>query len=184
LVDFMEKNTTINAVSNCATMEILWAAINWQRPGLLTAGVLLMHNNTWPLVATLTQRTLQHFRWTVLKHAPYSPHLVLSDFHLFPTLRIIFLATNLWVMMTWKQFLWGGWNLRTQNYTRQELTNLAHEWTDASILMGTLLNGKVVSVDNTCYLFVQNVSIYIRLCVVNLFLTAPLMYIFVGKWPV
>ena len=86
LVDFMEKSTTINAVSNCATLEMLWAAIKWQCPGLLTAGVLLLHNNARLLVATATQQPLQHFRWTVLEHAPYSPHLVQSDFHLVPTL--------------------------------------------------------------------------------------------------
>ena len=54
LVDFMEESTTINAVSNCATLEMLWAAIKWQHPGLLTTCVLLLHNNAWPLVATAT----------------------------------------------------------------------------------------------------------------------------------
>jgi hypothetical protein len=85
LVDFMEKSAAVNVVSNCATLEMLWAAINWQRPGLLTAGVLLLHNNARPHAMTATQQPLQNFRWTVLEHAPYSPHLVLSDYHLFQT---------------------------------------------------------------------------------------------------
>jgi hypothetical protein len=59
---------------------------------------LLLHNNTRLLVATATQQPLQHFRWTVLEHAPYSSHLVPSDFHSFPLFRIVFLATNMRMM--------------------------------------------------------------------------------------
>jgi hypothetical protein len=48
LVDFMEKGTTINAASYCATLERLRAAIKRQRPGLLTPGVLLLHEKARP----------------------------------------------------------------------------------------------------------------------------------------
>jgi hypothetical protein len=51
LVDFMEKGITINAASYCATVEWLREAIKRQCLGLLTTGVLLLHNNTWPHVA-------------------------------------------------------------------------------------------------------------------------------------
>jgi transposase len=73
LVDFMEKGTTINAASYCATLEWLREAIKQQCPGLLTTGVLLLHNNAWPHVMTATQQLLQHFRWTILEQPPYSP---------------------------------------------------------------------------------------------------------------
>jgi histone-lysine N-methyltransferase SETMAR len=36
---------------------------------------------------TATQQLLQHFRWTILEQPPYSPDLVLSDFHVFLTLK-------------------------------------------------------------------------------------------------
>ena len=61
-VDFMERGTTINAGSYCATLERLRAAIKRKRPGLLTTGVLLLHDNAWPHVTTETQQLLQHFK--------------------------------------------------------------------------------------------------------------------------
>jgi histone-lysine N-methyltransferase SETMAR len=84
LVDFMEKGTTINAASYCANLEQLQTAIKRQCPGLLATGVLLLHDNAWPHIATATQKLLQRFRWTILDHPPYSPDLAPSDFHLFP----------------------------------------------------------------------------------------------------
>ena len=87
LVDFMERGTTINAGSYCATLERLRAAIKRKRPGLLTTGVLLLHDNARPHVATETQQLLQRFKWTILEHPPYSPDLAPSDFHLFLALK-------------------------------------------------------------------------------------------------
>jgi hypothetical protein len=48
LVDITEKGTKINAESYCTTLERLRVAINRQRPGLLTTGVLLLHDNARP----------------------------------------------------------------------------------------------------------------------------------------
>lgn len=97
LVDFMEKGTKINAASYCASLELLRAAIKRQRLGLLTTGVLLLHDNALPHVATATQQLLHCVRWTILEYSPYSPDLVQNDSQLFPTLRIFFLATSLQV---------------------------------------------------------------------------------------
>jgi hypothetical protein len=44
LLNFMENGTTVNAASYCATLERLRVAIQRQRSGLLTTGVLLLHN--------------------------------------------------------------------------------------------------------------------------------------------
>jgi hypothetical protein len=58
LVEFMEKGTTINAASYCATLERLKTAIKRKRPGLLTKGVSILHDNARPHVATATQEHL------------------------------------------------------------------------------------------------------------------------------
>jgi hypothetical protein len=57
-VDFMEKGKTINAASYCATVEWLRAAIKKQYTGLLTTGVLLLHDNAQSQVVTATQQLL------------------------------------------------------------------------------------------------------------------------------
>lgn len=45
LLDFMEKGTTLNAASYCETLERLRLTSQRQRHGLLTTGVLLLHDN-------------------------------------------------------------------------------------------------------------------------------------------
>jgi hypothetical protein len=119
LLDLMEKGTTVNAASYCATLERLRVAIQRQRTGLLTIGVLLLHDND----VTVTQ-LLQRFRWTPMEHPPHRQDLAPSDYYFLlavkdylsghhtaqiwcrviftsvQMLRIIFLATNLDVMTT------------------------------------------------------------------------------------
>jgi hypothetical protein len=87
LVEFMEKGTTINAASYCATLERLKTTIKRKRLGLLTKGVLILHDNARPHVATATQELLKCFWRTVLEHPAYSPDLAPRDFHLFPALK-------------------------------------------------------------------------------------------------
>ena len=65
----------------------LRAAIRRKRPGLLTKGVLLLHDNARPHSANQTTATLRSFQWEVLQHPPYSPDLAPSDFHLFGPLK-------------------------------------------------------------------------------------------------
>ena len=87
LVEFLEKGTTINAASYCETLSRLRNAIKRKCPGLLTRGVMLLHDNACPHAATVTQQNLECFKWTIIDHPPYSPDLAPSDFHLFPALK-------------------------------------------------------------------------------------------------
>jgi hypothetical protein len=127
-----------------------------------------------PVVFSIINKTYLHFinawgkwqtndsfstlSWTILEHLAYSPDLAI--FTPFPLWSIIFLATNLRVKTMWKQLLRGDWNRRAQNSTIHELTNQSHNWTNTSIIVRTLLKNKVVSADNTCYLFCSNGNIY------------------------
>lgn len=87
LVDFLTHGSTVNAPRYCTTLGRLRDAIRRKRPGLLTTGVLLLHDNARPHTATATRDLLQRFRWQVLDHPPYSPDLAPSDFHLFGPLK-------------------------------------------------------------------------------------------------
>jgi hypothetical protein len=100
LVEFTEKGPTINAASYCGTLERLKTVIKRKRPGLLTKGVLILHDDARPHVATAIQEFLQRFRWTVLEHPAHSLDLHLVIFTSFLLLRIILLATNFQVTMT------------------------------------------------------------------------------------
>ena len=62
-------------------------AIRTRRRGLLSRGVILLHDNARPHSAAKTVETLQDLRFEVLEHPPYSPDLAPSDFHLFGPLK-------------------------------------------------------------------------------------------------
>lgn len=88
LVDFMPRNTTINADAYCATLRRLRQAIQNRRRGKLSRGIVLIHDNARPHTARQTQ-TLLHdaFHWDTFDHPPYSPDLAPSDFYLFSKMK-------------------------------------------------------------------------------------------------
>lgn len=87
LIEFMPTGTTINSASYCETLEKLRKAIKNRRPGMLTKGVRLLHDNARPHVARNTKSLLEKFGWDILPHPPYSPDLAPSDYHLFTNLK-------------------------------------------------------------------------------------------------
>src|SRR5215469_9882069 len=87
LVDFLPGGEHINAARYCETLDRLRSAIRKKRPGLLSSGVILLHDNATPHTATVTQDWLTRQYWEVLDHPPYSPDLAPSDFHLFGALK-------------------------------------------------------------------------------------------------
>lgn len=52
-----------------------------------TKGIRLHHDNVRPHVSRQTTALLDKFGWKLLAHAPYSPDLAPSDFHLFLKLK-------------------------------------------------------------------------------------------------
>jgi hypothetical protein len=98
-VDFIENGTTISAVSYWETLELLQAAIKQQCPGLLTTGVLLLHDDTQPMsqLQHNSCRTSDGQSWNVFHTAQIRRQVIFTCF-LF--LRIIFLATSLQVTTT------------------------------------------------------------------------------------
>jgi transposase len=84
LVHFQEKDQTVTS-ARCSYMLVneLKPAIRSKRRGLLSKRVLLLHDNTRPHTAAHTVDKLRALKFEVLKHPPYSPDLVPSDFHLF-----------------------------------------------------------------------------------------------------
>jgi histone-lysine N-methyltransferase SETMAR len=84
LIDFLERGNTINAARYCQTLEKLKSAVPHKRPGLLSAGVILLDDNARPHSAAQTQDKIAALRWERLARPPYGSDLAPSDFHLFP----------------------------------------------------------------------------------------------------
>lgn len=87
LTDFLPRGSTINAAGYVSTLKKLKDRIKRKRPGLLSDGVLLLHDNARPHTANVTTQVLGKWRWEVLPHPPYSPDLSPCDFHLFGPLK-------------------------------------------------------------------------------------------------
>ncbi|GFR91223.1 histone-lysine N-methyltransferase SETMAR [Elysia marginata] len=67
--------------------DFLGEAIRRKRPGQLTNGVILQHDNATPHTARVTQGWLEKYGWEILPHPPHSPDLAPSDYHLFGPLK-------------------------------------------------------------------------------------------------
>jgi histone-lysine N-methyltransferase SETMAR len=55
-------------------------AIQNKRRGMLSAGIVFLHDNARPHTARRTGSLMQEFSWEVFNHPPYSPDLAASDF--------------------------------------------------------------------------------------------------------
>jgi hypothetical protein len=51
--------------------------------GVLTKGVVLLHDNARPHTAARTNALIKLFIWEIFDHSHYSPDLAPSDYHLF-----------------------------------------------------------------------------------------------------
>ena len=83
LEHYQERGTTINSVRYIEMLACrLKPEIRSKRRGLLTRGVVLLHDN-----AAHTTETLRKLKFKVMAHPPYSPDLAPSDYHLFSPLK-------------------------------------------------------------------------------------------------
>ncbi|XP_071454407.1 histone-lysine N-methyltransferase SETMAR-like [Hetaerina americana] len=76
----------INAAVYCKMLPLRRAIQNKGR-GMLTSGIVLIHDDAHPHSAGATQPFLVQCQWNIFNHPPYSPDLVPIDFHLFPDLE-------------------------------------------------------------------------------------------------
>ncbi len=59
-----------------------------KRSGLLTKGVVILHNNARTHTTGTTVAFLTNFGWITFHHPPYSPDLTPSDYYLFPRVKM------------------------------------------------------------------------------------------------
>lgn len=82
--ELLNDGTTINANVYSNQLQKMAQQLKQDRPE--KANVLLLHDNARPHVAKQTKEILKQLNMEVLPHAPYSPDLAPSDYHLFRSL--------------------------------------------------------------------------------------------------
>jgi len=78
LTQFMAPGTTITSEVYCEMLHKLRRSIQNKRRGMLSKGVVLLHN-TRPLTVARTNALIKLFNWEIFDHPPYSPDLAPSD---------------------------------------------------------------------------------------------------------
>jgi transposase len=78
---------TISAQRYEDTLQKLRRAIRLKRPGMISNGIVLLHDNARPHTANSVKNMLQRFIWEVLHHPPYSPDFSSCDFHIIGDLK-------------------------------------------------------------------------------------------------
>ena len=68
-------------------VRVLRRAIKSKRPGMLSDGIIPLHDNARTHNANLVRNKLERFGWETLQHPPYSPDLSPCDFHIFVGLK-------------------------------------------------------------------------------------------------
>ncbi|GBM41608.1 Mariner Mos1 transposase [Araneus ventricosus] len=86
-LEFLPRGETINVVRYCETLRKLRRAIQNKGRGMLSQGIVLLHDNASPHSAGVTQNLIQQFNWEQFNHPSYSPDLAPSDYHLFLNLK-------------------------------------------------------------------------------------------------
>ncbi|GFW98093.1 mariner Mos1 transposase [Trichonephila clavipes] len=83
----MSQGTTNNSGAYYATLGKLRRALQNKRRGLLSKGVLLLHNNARSHISRMIRELIESFDSEVLDHIPYNLDLAPSDFYLFRYLK-------------------------------------------------------------------------------------------------
>ncbi len=65
----------------------LYSEIKKQRRGLISAGIILHHDNGPTHTSHLISSAIHNLKYEVLRHPPYSPDLALSNYFLFSILK-------------------------------------------------------------------------------------------------
>jgi hypothetical protein len=74
MVVFMQQGPTITSEVYCETLKKkLYRAIQNKRHGMLTSGVVLLHDNARLYTAPCTQALLKHFNWDVVSSPSLQP---------------------------------------------------------------------------------------------------------------
>lgn len=87
LIDFKERNTTVNGAYYAALLHKLRQNIREKRRGKLTRGVRLLHDNAAVHTAGITQAAIRDCGFEQIDHPPYSPDMAPSDYYLFGNLK-------------------------------------------------------------------------------------------------
>lgn len=83
--ELLNSGQTVDSVLYCEQLDRVNRALVVK--GFDLRNIRFLHDNAKPHVSMMTQGKLEELGWEVLPHAPYSPDLAPSDYHLFRSMQ-------------------------------------------------------------------------------------------------
>lgn len=87
LIDFFPQGETVNSDRCLGTLKKFRGVIKRKRPGKLTKGMILHHDNARPHAGNASVSLIESFGWENMDHPSYSPDTALSDYYFFAKLK-------------------------------------------------------------------------------------------------
>jgi transposase len=86
--EFMAPGTTIMSEVYCETRNKLQRSIQNKWRGMLTKGIVLLHDNARHHTTAHTNALIKLFNWEFFDHPPHRMDMVPSDYHLFTKMKV------------------------------------------------------------------------------------------------
>lgn len=121
--ELLPPNTTITAEIYCEQLDRLALKLKKKQDK-----VYFLHDNARPHVAKLTNFKLLELGWTVIPHAPYSPDLAPTDYHLFLSLSSYLRDRNFTEESEIFKSIEDFFNSKSQDFYRNGIMKLPSRW--------------------------------------------------------
>ncbi|GFY24875.1 histone-lysine N-methyltransferase SETMAR [Trichonephila clavipes] len=128
LGEFLEHIKSINSDVYCEALRHLRRSIKNKEPGLLTKGVVLLHDNARPHVFRVTQMELDKFKWETLDHPPCNLDMSSCDFHVFGLLKKHLKGKRFHSDDVLKDTMKDWVSSQPQEFWEQGIMMLVHQW--------------------------------------------------------
>lgn len=136
LIDYLPHNQTVTGVYYARLMDQLHVAIREKRRGMLTAGVMLLHDNAPPHKAAVAQAAIQRNRFEELSHPAYSPDLAPCDFHLFPSLKKSLRGQRFFDDNELKATVQRWFDIQPESFFQAGIEALRYRWNKCFVKLG------------------------------------------------
>ena len=127
--ELLSSGDTINSDKYCTQLEKLREVLAEKRPGLVNRNnVIFHHDNARPYVAKSVTKKLSGFNWEILPHPPYSPDIVLPDYHLFRALQHFLVDKKFENIDIFKNSLENYFKEKQENFYQDGIMALLEKW--------------------------------------------------------
>ena len=123
--EILQNVQTINSELNCQQLDRVSRALNFK--GIKNKDIRFLSDNSTP-VSSMVQEKLEEFNWEALPHAPFSPDLSPSDYHLFRSMEHFLQDNNFIDIDQVRTWINEYFNSKSQYFFNNGIRELRNRW--------------------------------------------------------